>query len=299
MIKSSRGEKIFSIVNLAILTLIAVIVLVPVLYVLKTSFDVGVKDDLSLSLIPRKFSLVFYIMIFKDKAIIRPFLNSAFITIVGTALSVFFNAMGAYTLAKRNLPGNKFLVYYLIILPMLFSGGLVPTYLMMKSLGLIDKIVVLIIPALISGWSMALIRNYYWTIPSSLPESARIDGAKEMTVFIKIILPLSKPVLAAIALFTGVGFWNTFFSAIMYINSPEKYTFPVKLREMIIVQYDMRGQFAEAVKIATGQNLLLANLSQEGLSAAIIVVSLLPIILVYPYLQRYFTKGLMINSIKG
>jgi putative aldouronate transport system permease protein len=297
--KYKRKEKIFDIINMAIMALIVIVVMVPVLYVLKTSFDIGMKNDLSLSLIPKKFSFVFYIMIFKDKTIIRPFINSIFITIVGTMMSVFLNSMAAYALAKRDLPGHKFLVYYLIILPILFSGGLVPNYLLMKSLKLIDKMMVLIIPVLINGWNMALVRNYYWTIPSSLLESARIDGAKEMTVFIKIVLPLSKPVLAAIALFTGLGFWNTFFSAIMYINSPEKYTFPVKLREMIIVQYDMRGQFAGFVKMITGKDLLPADLTQEGLTAAVIIVSLLPVILAYPYLQKYFTEGLMINSIKG
>ncbi|NLC69220.1 MAG: carbohydrate ABC transporter permease [Clostridiaceae bacterium] len=303
MLKRSRGEKIFNVFNVTFFTIFAMMLLVPVLYVLKQSLDIERIGELSLSLFPRKFSLVFYQMIINDRAIYRTFLNSAYITVVGTALSVFLNAMGAYALARRDLPGNRFFIYYLVILPMLFSGGLIPTYLVVKSLGLIDKLAALIIPALVSGWNMALIRNYYWSIPPSLSESARIDGAEEFTVFFRIILPLSKPVIAAIALFTGVGFWNTFFSAVIYINSPQKYTFPVKLRELILVQYDMQRQFTEALQLrqmqGSGDDLLLASLTQEGLSGAIIVVSMLPIIIVYPYLQKYFTKGIMVGSLKG
>ncbi|NLC69192.1 MAG: carbohydrate ABC transporter permease [Clostridiaceae bacterium] len=298
MKKHKRKLNVFDIVNMAIMAIFAVIVLVPVLHVLRISLDIGARSSSSLFLIPNRFSIVFYIMILKDKSIIRPFMNSIFITAVGTALSVFLNAMTAYALSKRDLPGNKFLVYYLIILPILFSGGLVPNYLLMKSLKLIDKMAALVLPVLINGWNIAIIINYYWTIPSSFVESARMDGAQEMTVFIKIILPLSKPVLAAIALFTGLGFWNAFFSAIMYINSPEKYTFPVKLREMVIVQYDMKGQFAGVVKAFTGKDLQ-PTVTQEGLTAAVIIASILPVILVYPYLQKYFTEGLMVNSIKG
>ncbi len=280
------------------MTVIMVIILIPVIYVFEKSFDIGIKDDLSLSLIPRKFTFLFYDMLSKDKAIVRSFINSVTVTIVGTILSVVLNAMAAYALMKKELPGNRFLVYYLVILPMLFSGGLVPTYLTIKSLGLIDKFAVLILPVLIKGWSIALIRNYYLTIPASLLESARIDGAKEMSVFSKIMVPLSKPVLAAMSIFTGVSYWNSFFSAVIYINSPQKYTFPVKLREMIIVQYDMSGQLIEVAKMAAGQSSLPTSLLQEGLTSAVIVISILPIALIYPFLQKYFTKGILLSSLK-
>jgi putative aldouronate transport system permease protein len=132
------------------------------------------------------------VLIFRQPANYRPFANSVFITIVGTTLAMIVNSVGAYALSKRELPGNKFFIYFLIIIPMLISGGMIPGYLLIRSLGLIDKIAVLIIPALASGWNMILIRNYYWSIPNSLVESARIDGAEEFTVFAKIILPLIK-----------------------------------------------------------------------------------------------------------
>jgi len=297
-LKRTRGEKIFNAFNILLLSVFTAAILVPVFYVLKVSFETGGFGELTLSLIPKEPSTLFYRMILQDSSIWRPFLNSVFITVVGTTLSLLINSMGAYTLSKRDLRGNQFFVYYLVVIPMLFGGGLVPTYLWIRELGLINKIWVLILPAIASGWNMILIRNYYWSIPSSLIESARIDGAQELTVFFRIMLPLAKPVLSAIGLFTGVGFWNTFFSAVIYINDPSKYTFTVKLREMIVVQQDMQRQF-ERMAMQSGEDVLLANLTQEGLSSAIIVVSLIPILVVYPFLQKYFASGLMVGSIKG
>lgn len=297
-LKRTRGEKIFNAFNILLLSVFTAAILVPVFYVLKVSFETGGFGELTLSLIPKEPSTLFYRMILQDSSIWRPFLNSVFITVVGTTLSLLINSMGAYTLSKRDLRGNQFFVYYLVVIPMLFGGGLVPTYLWIRELGLINKIWVLILPAIASGWNMILIRNYYWSIPSSLIESARIDGAQELTVFFRIMLPLAKPVLSAIGLFTGVGFWNTFFSAVIYINDPSKYTFTVKLREMIVVQQDMQRQF-EQMAMQSGEDVLLANLTQEGLSSAIIVVSLIPILVVYPFLQKYFASGLMVGSIKG
>ncbi|NMA94565.1 MAG: carbohydrate ABC transporter permease [Clostridiales bacterium] len=298
LLKRTRGEKIFNVFNIIFFCLFTIAMLVPVLYVLKISFETGGFGELSISLIPQEPSTMFYKMVLQDKSIWRPFLNSVFITVVGTVLSLFVNAMGAYTLSKRDLKGVNFFVYYLVVIPMLFSGGLIPSYLLIRELGLMDSLAALIIPALASGWNMILIRNYYWSIPSSLIESARIDGAEEFTVFTKVILPLATPVLAAIGLFTGVGFWNTFFSAVIYINDPSKYTFTVKLREMIAVQQDLQKQF-EKMAMDSGEDLLLANLTQEGLSSAIMIISLIPIIIVYPFLQKYFVTGLMVGSIKG
>jgi putative aldouronate transport system permease protein len=211
---------------------------------------------------------------------------------------MFINALGAYTLSKRELPGNRFFIYFLVIIPMLFGGGIVPTYLLIRALGLIDTLPVLFVPSAANAWRMILIRNYYWSIPKSLPESARIDGAQEFTVFFKIILPLSKPVLAAIALFTGVSYWNTFMAAVIYIRDARKYTFPVKLRELIILGGDSEKNFEEML-MQLGLDPEEYFLSIEGLSAAMMIVSMIPIILIYPYLQKYFAKGIMVGSIKG
>lgn len=289
------GDKIFDIINILLFLIFSVVILVPVIYVLKTSFDAGSQGELSLSLIPRQFSLLYYKIVLSDSGIYRPFINSAFITVIGTLVSILLESLGAYTLSKKSLPGNKIFVY-MIVITMMFSGGLIPFYLVVKNIGLIDKLAALIIPTCISGWNMMLIRNYYWSIPESLSESAKVDGASEFTIFSRIIFPLSVPVMAAIGLFTAVGYWNTFFNAIIFINTPTKYTFPVKLREMIIQQEDMIDKFQQA---ASSGNIALKNLNQQGVSSAMIILSTIPILIIYPYLQKYFVKGIMVGAIKG
>jgi len=296
MIQPSRSERIFQAFNFLFLGLFTLALLLPVLYVLRRSLDVGAFGETSLSLIPREPSLFYYKAVLQDRGVYQPFLNSLILTVVGTLLSIALESMAAYSLSKRDLPGNRLFIYMMVV-TMMFSGGLVPSYLLIKGLGLIDKFPwVLILPSCIGAWNIFLIRNYYWSIPASLNESARIDGAQEFTIFSRIVLPLSIPVIAAIALFTGVGYWNTFFSAIIYINTPSKFTFAVKLREILALQMEMQNQFE---RLAVGQELLLQNLNMEGLYSAMIVISMLPIILVYPYLQKHFAKGIMVGSIKG
>jgi len=293
-VKISRGQKIFAIFNIAFFTFVGIIMLIPVLYVLSRSFD-AMASGLSASLIPKKFTLFYYRFIMRDKGIYRPFLNSIFITVVGTTISVMLEAMGAYTLTKKDLPGHNLFIWMLII-PMMFGGGLIPSYLLNKALGLVDNMAILIISGVISAWNMLLIRNYYNSIPASLPESARIDGAQEFTVFWNIMLPLAKPVIAAIALFTAVGYWNTYMTAVIYINSAEKYPFTVKLRQIINVQEENRASMQNLIG---DEELLIQYLNNEGLGCAIIILSMIPIIIAYPYLQKYFAKGLMVGSIKG
>lgn len=295
MLLRTRGEKIFGVINTVFFLFVSLVVLLPVGFVLKKSLDVGGLGELNLSLIPREFSLFYYRVLVMDKGIYRPFLNSILVTVIGTFVATGLNAMGAYTLAKRDLPGNRFLTY-MVIGTMIFSGGLVPLYLVVVNLGLIDRLATLILVSAVNGWYMILLKNYYQTIPRSLPESARMDGAGEFVIFWRIIFPLSAPILAAIALFSGVTFWNTFFHAVIFINDPMKYTFPVKLREMISVQEQMVTRF----ELAMGpRDFDRKNLNVEGLSSAVIIVSMLPVVIVYPYLQRHFVKGILIGSLKG
>jgi len=292
--KRSRGEKIFNVFNIILMVIFLVVLCIPVLIVLRKSFDVSNQGIVNLSLLPGEFSLVYYKVVLNDKGIYRPFLNSAYITIVGTALSVLINSMGAYSLSKKDLPGNRYFMY-MIIFCMMFSGGLVPSYLLIKNLGLINSLWSLILPGAASGMNLILLRNYYNSIPPSLTESAKIDGAEEYTIFFKIIFPLSAPIVSTIALFSGIAYWNTFFSAILYINDPKKYPFTVKLQEMIIKQQAMQEQLERYGGTANLGN----NLDDQGVYSAIIVISTIPIILVYPLLQKHFTKGIMLGSIKG
>lgn len=295
--KRSFGEKIFNMINIVMLTVFGIILMIPVLYILKKSLDVGAISS-SVTLWPDEPSLIYYEMVLKDKGIYGPFINTVFITVVGTALALLVNSLAAYPMSRRDMPFGRFFVYYLVIVPMLFNGGLVPTFLVYKSLGMLNTLAVYILPALASGWNIVLIRNYYRSIPQSLTESATIDGANDFQVYLKIILPLSKPVLAAIALFTGVGFWNMFTPAIMYNSDPTKYTFAVKLREMVVVQEEMQRQF-EAILGSSAFAVNGMTLNNEGLSSAMMIVSIIPIILVYPFVQKHFASGIMVGAIKG
>lgn len=292
----SKSEKIFNVINIIMLTLFGIMIMIPVLYILKRSCDVGAVSS-GITLWPDEFSPIYYEMVLKDKGIYGPLLNTVFITIVGTFLALVVNTLAAYPLSRKDMPFNRFFVYYLVIVPMLFSGGIVPTFLVYKNLGLLNTLAVYILPLLASGWNIVLIRNYYRSIPMSLVESATIDGANDFQVYLKIILPLSKPVIAAIGLFTGVGFWNLFTPAIMYNSDPTKFTFAVKLREMVVVQEEMARQF-EAILGASAFAVNGMSLNNEGLSSAMMIVSIVPILLVYPFLQKHFASGLMVGSIK-
>ena len=293
--KRSKGEKVFNIVNIILMAVFIAMFLFPILIVIKNSLDASGLSTTSLSIIPKEFSTVYYKIVLSDNGIYRPFINSIFITLAGTVLSVFVQAMGAYTLSKRDLPGNRIFTY-MIIIPMMFSGGLVPLYLLIKNLKLINTMGALILPVCISAWNTILIRNYYDSIPKSLHESATIDGAEEYTIFFRIIFPLSKSIIATIALFTGLMYWNMFFNAVMFINDPKKYTFPVKLYEMIMVQQELEDKMNG---MASSGGSMIKSINQQGISSAMIVISLIPIMIIYPFLQKYFVKGIMVGSIKG
>ncbi len=298
MLKRSLGEKVFNIFNLLGMLVFSVIIIVPVLFVFRNSFELSETSTSTLRLWPEQFSTVFYGMVLKDDSVYRPLLNSVFVTLVGTPLTLIINALGAYTMSKRELPGKNFFAYYMVIIPMLIGGGTIPGFLLIRSLGMIDTLWAIIVPGLASGWNMTLIRNYYWSIPNELTESARIDGAPEMTIFVKIILPLSKPVLSALGLLTGIGLWNTFYAAMIYIRSPIKWTFPVKIRETVM-KNEGNDKLWEEMMVAAGLDPTELLINQSGLGGAMMVTSMLPILIVYPFLQKYFAGGIMVGSVKG
>lgn len=295
----TKGEKIYGVFNNIIMVIFALIFVIPILFLFKTAFDMS-PNTISLTLIPADPSLIFVKAVFQDNSIYLPFINSIIITILGTAGSMVVNAMGAYTLSRRDLPGVSKMVYFMIVIPMFVSGGLVPSYLVMKTLGWLSTLTVLIVPPMVNGFNMIIIRNYYWTVPKSLIEAARIDGAGEFTTFTRIVLPLSKPVLAAIALFTGVGYWQTFMSAIIYVTDPTKQPFSVKLRELIMTQQQYDAQFDRLLEqMGLQASYAGGSLNQDGIAAVMILFSMVPIIIIYPFLQKHFAAGMLRGSIKG
>ncbi|MFM9327447.1 carbohydrate ABC transporter permease [Paenibacillus mesotrionivorans] len=221
---------------------------------------------------------------------IRAFTVSVGVTVVGTVLSILLTAVTAYPLSKRHLPGISF-VMVLFVFTMLFSGGMIPNYLLMRNLNLINNLWALILPGMISVFNMLIIKSYYENLPEALEESARIDGAKTYTILFRIILPLSMPVIATISLFYAVGFWNDFFNPMLYINDTSLKTLQLYLRDVV-----MDADTSNAANKSLDD---LMNMSPEGIRAATVVASTVPILCVYPFLQKYFIKGVLIGSVKG
>lgn len=241
-------------------------------------------------LLPVAFTMENIMFVIRDQLFQNAFLIAIFVTVIGTLGAVVFTAVTAYPLSKKHLPGIKFILL-LYIFTMLFNGGLVPTYLLVKNLHLMDNLGSLILPALINVFNMLLMKNYYESLPESLEESAKLDGASNLRIVLSIVIPISAPVFATISLFYAVYFWSDWFHPMLYLNDPALKPLQLYLRDIILQASDenLLNQDIDA----------LLNLSPEGIRNATIIVSTIPILLVYPMLQRYFIKGILIGSVKG
>lgn len=218
--------------------------------------------------------------------------NSLIRTILGTVIQLFVTTLGAYVLSKKFYPHRTFWTMF-IVFTMFFSGGLIPTYLLVNSLGLFNTYAVMILPSLISAFNMILMRNYFMSLPDELEESCLIDGAGWFTILFKIIVPISKPILATIGLWLAVGHWNAWFDILLYIQDDKMFTLQIVLRRIIL-----QGT-QQMVNINMVAEADIGNISTEGVKAATIFVATLPILCVYPFIQKYFVKGIMIGSLKG
>jgi putative aldouronate transport system permease protein len=215
---------------------------------------------------------------------------SLLITVVGTVLAILVTAITAYPLSKRHLPGIS-MIMLLFIFTMMFNGGIIPNYLLMKQLHLINSLWSLMLPALISVFNMLVIKSYYESLPEALEESAKMDGARNFTILFRIILPLSVPVIATIALFYAVYFWNDYFHPMLYINDASLKPLQLYLRDIVL-----NADSSNALNKSTDD---LMNTSPEGVRSATVIASIVPMLLVYPYLQKHFVKGVLIGSVKG
>jgi putative aldouronate transport system permease protein len=287
--KKIKENRVFNIFNIIFMSLFALVIIFPIWDIVVASFSN--PDSLAkpgIRVWPEEFSLESYKLVFQDATIWNAFLISILKTVVGVITHVLFTAMVAYGMSKKDLFGRN--MYTAIgIGTMFFSGGMIPTYLLMKSLGLLDSFWVYIIPSLFSYYDMIILMNFFREIPDSLEESAKIDGAGAWTIFLKIILPLSTPVLATIALFNGVYQWNDYMTAKLYISNEALYPIQMKLYEIIVQTQAQTMQTATSVVIPT---------SSESIQLATIVIATVPIVLVYPFLQKYFIKGMMIGAVK-
>lgn len=286
----SRSEKIGDWFNYVILALIAFAMIFPFLYITIISFS-PLSDFLSKDIIlwPSRWITSAYEYILTSNSFLRSMRITVLITVLGTFVNLAATATMAYALTRPHF-GRRFLLMA-IIFSMLFGPGLIPTYMVVKYLGLIDSIWALIIPAAISPFNLIVMRQFFMSIPEDLTEAALLDGANELQIFWKIILPLSKPAMAAFGLFYAVGHWNSYFSAILYLNDPSKWPIQVVLRQIVVLNQPTNA-------LGSPEMLLENTPPPETIQMAAIIVATVPILLIYPFLQKHFAKGVMLGAVK-
>lgn len=290
--KPTTGEKIFYAINYFILFIAAISCLFPILHVVALSFsDEHAISSGFVTLFPKGFTLEAYNSLIKGTRVVRAFQNSVVITAVGVFLSMIFTIMAAYPLSRKYFYGCRFFTLAAVF-TMMFGGGMIPSYLVVKSLGLINSYGAIWLPGLISTYNMLVMRTFFQNIPEELQEAARIDGCGEWRIIFQIIFPLSLPVIATLSLFYGVGYWNAFMNVLLYINETIKYNLSVLVQQMVRSQ----SLLAELNRQGIEEDIVV---TPESLKAAGIMVMVIPMLIVYPFLQKYFVKGVMLGSIKG
>ncbi|MEO2258821.1 MULTISPECIES: carbohydrate ABC transporter permease [Paenibacillus] len=289
--KHSRGSNLFQACLITFMIILCIVMLYPFVHMLSISFSTPAEAlRLGIHLYPQQVSFFAWEKVLGNQDIWMGFGNTVFRTVVGTVCSILFMSFGAYPLSRKYLPHRN--VYtMLIVFTMFFSGGMIPSYFLIKSLGLLDSRLVYIIPGLISTFSMLILRNFFQNIPDELEDSAKIDGANDLRILFQLVLPLSMPVIATLSLWSAVGHWNAWFDAVLYIQDPSKQVLQTFLRRVVITGENL-SMFAADVK---GSELGY----QEPIKAATLMFTALPIIIVYPFLQKYFVKGTMVGSLKG
>ncbi len=290
-IRKTAGETSFDLFNVLLMFVICFITLYPIWYVLIQSLNEGFDAAQGgIYWLPRKFTLDNYKEVFRNNDIIKAFVVSLFRTLIGTVFHVSFTAMVAYAFLKRELIGRK--IYMSMgIVTMFFSGGLIPTFIVIKTLGLFDHFMVYVFPVMFSFFDLLIFQAFFRTIPEALEESAKMDGANHFMIFMKIIMPVSKAVVATIILFNGVFNWNDFFMGIIYINNDDLHPIQTYLYKMIVT-----SESSKTSLLAGGFSQ--SKFTSTSLQMATMIVTTVPIICVYPFLQKHFVKGMLLGSVK-
>lgn len=301
MIGRSRNDKLFDALNTAVLVLLLLIVAYPLYFVVIASVSSPASVNSGEVLFwPKGLNFTGYTFVFQDKMLWQGYLTTIILTLAGTGVNLALTFTGAYALTKTHLPGMR-IIMFLFTFTMFFGGGMIPSYILVSKLGLRDTLWAMILPGAVSVYNLILVRTYMMrNIPAEVTDAARIDGCGEWRLFYAIMLPLSMPIVATMALFYGVAHWNQFFAALLYISDQKLYPLQLVLRNLLLA-----GQNAMTDMVSGGSSGMdpkyIADLMQraEILKYAVIIVATLPILAVYPFLQKYFVKGIMAGSLKG
>lgn len=291
-IKTSVSSRAFDAVNILLMVFLMFAALYPFYYIAVVSVSSG-KAVIGgrVNFWPVDFTLMSYKLVLRDPYILTGYKNTLIYTLLGTFINLVMTMACAYPLSRPNLQGKKFLMGF-IVFTMYFSGGMIPTYMVVNQLGMIDTVWAMVLPGAISTYNMIIMRTFFMGIPSSLHESGYLDGANDLQVFIRIVMPLSLPIIATMVLFYAVGHWNAFLNALLYLNEKKLYPLQSILRNMVV-----EGQMSGAtMDVGSGSDFLVVDTT---IKYAVIMVATLPILFVYPFVQKYFVKGVMIGSLKG
>lgn len=291
-VKKSVGDRIVDVIIYVGLGLVALSTVLPFLYVIAGSFATDKElTEKAFFIVPEVWSLNAYKYAINSQNILRGLRNSIILTALGTFLCMAFSLSFAYPLSKKHFRGRNWMMN-MVIFTMLFGGGMIPCYLVYTAYGLYDTFWALILPGLISPFNMVIIKNFFQELPQELEDAAFMDGANDLQIFTKVALPLSKPVIASISLFYGVGFWNDYFSSMIYLKTAEKFPIQIQLRSIIL----LTSKINEAVMDYYDMN---GAPPDKAVKMACTVIATVPILVVYPFVQKYFTKGVMVGAVKG
>lgn len=298
-VKESKSDKIFLIINFIFTLVILFVVLYPLIYVLSASISAPrhVASG-EMWLLPKGITFEGYKRIFQDKVLWRGYRNTIFYTLVGTTINLAVTLPAAYALSRKDLVGRNFFTV-LMVFTMFFGGGLIPTYLVVQKLNMINTVWALLLTGATSTYNIIVCRTFFQSIPKELEEAAAVEGCSNTRLFFSIILPLSKALIAVMALFFGVGHWNSYFNALIYLNDKKLYPLQLVLREILVVQAASTAMTQESLTDEAAKALANKAELSEIIKYAVMVVSSLPVIMIYPFLQRYFVEGVMLGSLKG
>ena len=294
-IQDTTGDKIFNILCYTIMTLLLLMILYPLIFVLSASIsDPLMVGSGKVILLPKGFTLEGYKRVFQDSDILTGYANTFFYTTVGTCINLLVTIPAGYALSRKTLPGKRFLMYYFMI-PMYFSGGLIPTFLIVNKLGLYNTRAVMLLMFAFNMYNCIICRTFFSGIPKEMEEASIIDGCNVPQTFIKVVLPLSKAVIGVMVLYFAVAHWNTYFSAMIYLKDVSKQPLQLVLRKILVLE----SSSAEMLQSGAEEAALAKFKLKELIKYAVIVVSSLPVLILYPFLQKYFDQGVMIGSVKG